>query len=465
MARVDFLLDGNTGDALPQRGQHHPGVHDDQHVSEDVGGDRTAVSRAPRSPDRARARAPRGEAAASHEHHRRHDAGGRAGDGRGGCCLCRSWPRAAPAAHQARGLTGAAEVARAYDAIFDARFADVPSLLAADVPAGPARSLSAPRRREPVVADPARPLQSEPRRGIRDADRGSHRRDRRVDDARAQRAEAWFYLGGAYGARVQWRVLRGARLAAARDGKRIKTRSSGPSPSTRRWPMPTSGSACTTITPLSRPPARRCCGGCSCCPAAIAPAGSTKCCARASGGLLVRERGGLPAAPGLSSGTRNRPGAHSTTSPGSPNGTRVIRISLRPPPKSRTSTSMNHAASLRTWQALLDAAQRGARWQPRDGAKSSAETRCSRSQLDQPVAARSGDRTPARGDRHAPRRARRCRGARAQLQLGDALRRISRAATRRSRRTARASPAAGSDDPLRIAVARARAGLLRAQRG
>lgn len=37
-----------------------------------------------------------------------------------------------------------------------------------------------------------------------------------------QRAEAWFYLGGAYGARAQWRVLRGQRVAAARDGKRIK---------------------------------------------------------------------------------------------------------------------------------------------------------------------------------------------------------------------------------------------------
>jgi tetratricopeptide (TPR) repeat protein len=35
-------------------------------------------------------------------------------------------------------------------------------------------------------------------------------------------AEAWFYLGGAYAARVQWRVLREERLAAARDGKRIK---------------------------------------------------------------------------------------------------------------------------------------------------------------------------------------------------------------------------------------------------
>jgi tetratricopeptide (TPR) repeat protein len=37
-----------------------------------------------------------------------------------------------------------------------------------------------------------------------------------------RRAEAWFYLGGAYGARAQWRVLRLERLAAARDGKRIK---------------------------------------------------------------------------------------------------------------------------------------------------------------------------------------------------------------------------------------------------
>ena len=35
-------------------------------------------------------------------------------------------------------------------------------------------------------------------------------------------AESWFYLGGAYAVRVQWRVLREERVAAARDGKRIK---------------------------------------------------------------------------------------------------------------------------------------------------------------------------------------------------------------------------------------------------
>jgi len=37
-----------------------------------------------------------------------------------------------------------------------------------------------------------------------------------------QNAEAWFYLAGAYAPLVQWRVLRGQRLAAARDGATIK---------------------------------------------------------------------------------------------------------------------------------------------------------------------------------------------------------------------------------------------------
>ena len=51
--------------------------------------------------------------------------------------------------------------------------------------------------------------------------------DRAIDTARAwtdrepDDAEAWFYLGAAYAARVQWRVLRDEKLAAARDGKQI----------------------------------------------------------------------------------------------------------------------------------------------------------------------------------------------------------------------------------------------------
>jgi tetratricopeptide (TPR) repeat protein len=37
-----------------------------------------------------------------------------------------------------------------------------------------------------------------------------------------RRAEAWFYLGASYGVRLQWRGMRGERLSAARDGKRVK---------------------------------------------------------------------------------------------------------------------------------------------------------------------------------------------------------------------------------------------------
>jgi len=36
------------------------------------------------------------------------------------------------------------------------------------------------------------------------------------------RGEAWFYLAGSYAPLVQWRLLRGERLAAARDAKKIK---------------------------------------------------------------------------------------------------------------------------------------------------------------------------------------------------------------------------------------------------
>ncbi len=38
-----------------------------------------------------------------------------------------------------------------------------------------------------------------------------------------RRAEAWFYLAGSYAPLVQWQVLRGERLAAARNGSRIRS--------------------------------------------------------------------------------------------------------------------------------------------------------------------------------------------------------------------------------------------------
>jgi tetratricopeptide (TPR) repeat protein len=121
-----------------------------------------------------------------------------------------------------RGLTGVPLLARAYDAIFDARFDEVPRLLAAACPPAPIEACR--------LLDAAAVwwrIQLDPFNTGRDPDFQS-RVEAAIAAAQAwtvrepQRAEAWFYLGGAYGARVQWRVLRGSRLAAARDGKRIK---------------------------------------------------------------------------------------------------------------------------------------------------------------------------------------------------------------------------------------------------
>ena len=130
-------------------------------------------------------------------------------------------------------LTAAAALANAYDAIYDARFDDVPVLLTRAC--GPNGATLRPRggaapqetcQLLEVVSTWWR-IQLDPNNRSRDQDFRA-RADASIAAIEAwtmrepMRAEAWFYLGGAYGARAQWRVLRGERLAAARDGKRIK---------------------------------------------------------------------------------------------------------------------------------------------------------------------------------------------------------------------------------------------------
>jgi len=148
---------------------------------------------------------------------------------------------APPAAQPARSaLSGAAQLALAYDAIFDARFDEVPRLLeTACLPRGADGSRTA-----PAVGGPARAaaeacqlldvvalwwqMQLDPDSLTLDA-RFAARADAAISAidawtvAEPQRAEAWFYRGAAYGVRAQWRVLRGERIAAARDGPRIKS--------------------------------------------------------------------------------------------------------------------------------------------------------------------------------------------------------------------------------------------------
>lgn len=68
-----------------------------------------------------------------------------------------------------------------------------------------------------------------------------------------------------------------------------RMRSSAPSPSTPRWPTRTSESACTTITRRSPRPPSGCCGGYSSCPAATATKAAKNCSARDGGQLLRSE--------------------------------------------------------------------------------------------------------------------------------------------------------------------------------
>ena len=141
-------------------------------------------------------------------------------------------------------LTGGPQLARVYDAILDARFDQVQGLLTQTC--GPldadsstvARGAKAEARSAKAAAPPEAcqllsvvalwwQIQLDPKNTVHD------QRFRTLADAvitsleawtarEPKHAEAWFYLGGAYGARAQWRVLREERLAAARAGKRIK---------------------------------------------------------------------------------------------------------------------------------------------------------------------------------------------------------------------------------------------------
>lgn len=121
------------------------------------------------------------------------------------------------------GLTAVAEVAAAYDAVLNAEFHRMSEIEAATC--GPAPLVAC-----HVVRTQALwwEMQLNPASRALD-DHFSATVEQAIAEAAAwtrrepERAEAWFYLGAAYGARAQWKVLRGERLSAARDGKHIKS--------------------------------------------------------------------------------------------------------------------------------------------------------------------------------------------------------------------------------------------------
>jgi len=120
------------------------------------------------------------------------------------------------------GLTEAPAVARAYDLILNADFDGVAQALPATCPPAPAVAclgLEALSLWWQIQLDPqSRRLDGPFMAKVEDAIAAAEALTR----AEPRRAEAWFYLGAAYGARAQFRVHRVERLAAARDGKRIK---------------------------------------------------------------------------------------------------------------------------------------------------------------------------------------------------------------------------------------------------
>ncbi len=121
----------------------------------------------------------------------------------------------------ARDLRGVDGLVRAYDSILEARFDQVePELRKACGPA-PREAcdvLGATAVWWRIQLDPgSRAFDPEFSAAVEAAIESTEAWTEREPDS----AEAWFYLGAAYAARVQWRVLRGEKLAAARDGKEI----------------------------------------------------------------------------------------------------------------------------------------------------------------------------------------------------------------------------------------------------
>jgi tetratricopeptide (TPR) repeat protein len=111
---------------------------------------------------------------------------------------------------------------RAYDAVLDARFDAVePELQKACGPAPPetCELVRVTALWWRIQLDPySRSLDAQFRQRV-DA---SIAAIERWTEREPRRADAWLFLGAAYGVRVQFRVLRVERLAAARDGKRVK---------------------------------------------------------------------------------------------------------------------------------------------------------------------------------------------------------------------------------------------------
>ena len=127
------------------------------------------------------------------------------------------------AASPARGGANRERQARAvYDTILDARFDRVDGLLKQTCPPAPAeacQTLGVVSLWWQILINPeSRLLDGR----FSDSAAAAVAANVRWTGREPQRAEAWFYLAASYAPLVQWHVLRGERLAAAREGNQIR---------------------------------------------------------------------------------------------------------------------------------------------------------------------------------------------------------------------------------------------------
>ena len=120
------------------------------------------------------------------------------------------------------GLTEAPRLAAVYDSILNAQFDRIDAELAMTCPPAPVgacQALAAEAVWWQILVDPdSRALD----RRLLDLAEAAVDATLQWTRREPNRAEAWFYLAGSYVPRVQLRVARSERLAAARDGNRIR---------------------------------------------------------------------------------------------------------------------------------------------------------------------------------------------------------------------------------------------------
>jgi hypothetical protein len=119
-------------------------------------------------------------------------------------------------------LTEASRLVAIYDAILDARFDRVDAALKGVCPPAPSEActaLAAVSLYWQILLDPESRRLDDRFNEIAAAAVGASQAWTKREPSNG---EAWFYLAGAYAPLVQWRVLRGQRLAAAREGRRAK---------------------------------------------------------------------------------------------------------------------------------------------------------------------------------------------------------------------------------------------------